>query len=66
MDTWFYAMMQILRLEDALLATINQAQFRDLAKNDCIHVGILGISDNNYFRSLCVLLRAVFFSPFVH
>jgi hypothetical protein len=60
MATWFYAMMRILRLKDALLATIHQAQFRDLAKNDRIRGAILDISDHNYFRALYVLLRAVF------
>ena len=32
--TWFYTMVRLLQLEEALIATIRQLKFRDLSLND--------------------------------
>ncbi len=58
--TWFYAMMQFLRLKDALLSTVHQVAFKELAKTDVIRVTIMDISNPKFFKALYVLLRAVF------
>lgn len=58
--TWFYAMMRILRLKDALLSTVHQAAFKDLAKTDVIRATIMDITNPKFFKALYVLLRAVF------
>jgi hypothetical protein len=53
-------MMRILRLKDALLATIHTAEFKTLEKNDTTAAAIKDISNPNFFKALYVLLRAVF------
>jgi hypothetical protein len=58
--TWFYAMMRILRLKDALLSTVHQASFKELAKTDVTCAAVLDITNPKFFKALYVLLRAVF------
>jgi hypothetical protein len=58
--TWFYALMRILRLRDALLATVHQATFKDLAKTDVIRAAVVDIKDDQLFKAMYFVLRAVF------
>lgn len=58
--TWFYAMMRILRLRDALLATVHQASFKDLAKTDVVRAAVVDIKDDQFFKAMYYVLRAVF------
>ena len=64
MTSWFYAMMRILRHRNVLLATIHTTKFRDLSKNDRVRGAVFDIEDPLFFKSLFVLLRAVF--PAIH
>ena len=54
--TWFYAMMRILRLRDALLMTVHQALFKDLAKTDVVHATIIDIKDEQFFKAMYYVL----------
>ena len=53
-------MIRILRLKDALLATIHSAEFKELEKNDVTTAAIRDISNPQFFKALYVLLRAVY------
>ena len=53
-------MIRILRLKDALIATIHTAEFKELEKNDVIRAAIQDIANPQFFKALYVLLRAVF------
>ena len=56
--TWFYAMMRILRLKDALLSTVHQASFKELAKTDVTRAAVLDItnlSSSRHYMSCSVL-----------
>ena len=48
--TWFYAMMGLLRMKDALLSTVHSAAFKDLEKMDVIHTAIFDITDPMFLR----------------
>ena len=56
MASWYYAMMTILLHRNVLLATIHTTKFRDLSKNDRVRGAVFLL----FFKSLFVLLRAVF------
>ena len=60
MASYFYAMMRILRLEKALQATIHQQPFRDLKLNARQKACVRDIKDDNLFKAMYRLLRAVF------
>ena len=62
--TWFYAMMRICTLRNALLVTVHQAMFKDLAKTDVVRAATVGIKDEQYFKAMYYVLRAVF--PAIH
>jgi len=53
-------MMRILRLRDALLATVHQASFKDLAKTDVVRAAVVDIKDDQFFKAMYYVLRAVF------
>lgn len=58
--TWFYAMMRLLRMRNALLATIHQAKFRSLTLNDRARHAIMDIEDPVFWKAQYAILRAVF------
>lgn len=63
MALWFYAMMQVLRLQTALKATIHTVEFSELLKSiTCrtIRECVANIEDPKFFKAIYVLLRAVF------
>ena len=60
MATWFYAMHRMLRLHVPLKATIHQVQFAELPHTDRAKAAIADIEDSVFWKSIYVLLRAVF------
>ena len=53
-------MIRFLRLRDALLATVHQAMFKDLAKTDAVGAALVDIKDEQYFKAMYYVLHAVF------
>jgi hypothetical protein len=64
MATFFYAMLRLIRLKDALKATVNTVKFRELLKSvsniASIRECVADIENSQFFRALYVLLRAVY------
>ena len=60
MALWFYAMMRLLRLKQPLRATIHQQKFVALNLNDTVASAVQDIEDNDFWKCLYVILRAVF------
>jgi hypothetical protein len=60
MASWFYGMMRLLRLKQPLKATIHQSQFRELNLNASAKAAVHDIEDEKFWKSLYVLLRAVY------
>ena len=60
MALWFYAMMRLLRLKQALMATIHQQKFTDLQLNETVAMAVQDIENPDFWKCLYVLLRAVF------
>ena len=57
----FYAMIRVLRCQDPLLATINQAKFTELVLNDRAQPAVINIEDKKFWKSIyTILLRATF------
>ncbi len=54
--SWFYAMIGILHLKDALLATIHTAEFKEFEKNDETRAVIFDIPNPQFFKALYVML----------
>ena len=54
--TWFYAMMGILTLTDAILVTVHQALFKDLAKTDVVHAAVVDIKNDQFFKAMYYVL----------
>ena len=60
MALWFYAMMRLLRLRQALMATIHQQKFTDLLLNETVAMAVQDIENKDFWKCLYVILRAVF------
>lgn len=60
MASFFYAMLRVLRLKSALRATIHQPKFLNLKKNAKIEAAVFDIQDDNFFKALYILVRAVY------
>ncbi len=60
MALWFYAMMRLLRLKQALMATIHQQRFTDLQLNETVAMAVQDIENPDFWKCLYVILRAVF------
>ena len=58
--TWFYAMMRLLRLKEALKFTIHQQKFRDLTLNASARAVVKDIGDDKMWKSMYILLRSIF------
>jgi hypothetical protein len=60
MALWFYAMIRLIRLQQPLKATIHQHNFLDLALTNSAKGTVHDIKDNNFWKCMYILLRAVF------
>jgi hypothetical protein len=64
MATFFYAMLRLVRLKDALKATVNTVKFRELLKSatnlGSIRECVADLESPSFFTALYVLLRAVY------
>jgi hypothetical protein len=60
MALWFYAMMRLLRLKQALMATIHQQRFTDLTVNETVAMAVQDIENPDFWKCLYIILRAVF------
>jgi len=60
MALWFYAMMRLLRLRQALMATIHQQKFTDLTLNETVAMAVQDIEIPDFWKCLYIILRAVF------
>jgi hypothetical protein len=60
MALWFYAMMRVLRLKQALMATIHQQRFTDLTLNETVAMAVQDIENPDFWKCLYIKLRAVF------
>jgi len=60
MALWFYAMMRLLRLKQALMATIHQQRFSDLNNNETVAMAVQDIENPDFWKCLYIILRAVF------
>ena len=60
MALWFYAMIRLIRLQQPLKATIHQQQFLDLALTTSAKGAVQDIKDDNFWKCMYILLRAVF------
>ncbi|KAL3772048.1 hypothetical protein ACHAWU_008070 [Discostella pseudostelligera] len=60
MASWFYAMMRLLWLRLPLKATIHQQKFLDLHLTPSVRSAMRDIDDDNFWKSMYILLRAVF------
>ena len=60
MALWFYAMMRLLRLKQALMATIHQQRFTDLSLNETVAMAVQVIENKEFWKCLYIILRAVF------
>ena len=60
MALWFYAMMRLLRLKQALMATIHQQRFTDLTLNETVAMAVQDIENPDFWKCLYIILRAVF------
>jgi hypothetical protein len=49
-------MMRILRLRDALLVTVHQPLFKDLAKTDAVRATVVDIKDDQFFKAMYYVL----------
>ena len=58
--TWFYAFIRLLRLKDAFLATMHQAEFCALSLNDTAGAAMKDIKDKTFWQAMHVLSRAVY------
>ena len=58
--TWFYAMVRLLRVKEALIATIHQLKFRDLSLNDHDRLAVFDLKDEVFWKGMYTLTRAVF------
>jgi hypothetical protein len=57
---WFYAMICLIPLQQPLKATIHQQKFLDLALTNSAKGAVHDIKDNNFWKCMYILLRAVF------
>ena len=66
MVLWFYAMMRVLRLKQALMATIHQQRFADLTVNETVAMAVQDIENPDFWKweVFVYSLRAVF--PALH
>ena len=60
MALWFYAMMHLIRLQQPLKATIHQQKFLDLTLTTSARGAVQDIKDENFWKCMYILLRAVF------
>ena len=60
MALWFYAMMQALRLRQALEATIHQQKFLELKLKDSAKAAVRDVKDEKFWKCIYIILRAVF------
>ncbi len=60
MALWFYAMIQLLCLQQPLKATIHQQNFLDLTLTNSAKGAIQDINDHNFWKCMYILLCAVF------
>ena len=60
MASWFYAMMRLLHLKQPLKATVHQPKFLDLHLTVRVREAVIDINDDNFWRCMYVLLRAVY------
>jgi hypothetical protein len=60
MALWFYAMMCLLCLKQALSATIHQQKFVDLTLNNSVRAAVCDIKDDKFWKCIYILLCAVF------
>jgi hypothetical protein len=50
MALWFYAMMRLLRLKQALMATIHQQRFSDLTLNETVAMAVQDIKNPDFWK----------------
>ncbi len=60
MALWFYDMMHLIRLQQPLKATIHQQNFFDLTLTNSAKKAVQDIKDDNFWKCMYILLRAVF------
>jgi hypothetical protein len=60
MALWFYAMMPLIHLQQALNATIHQQKILDLTLTTSARGAVQDIKDKNFWKCMYILLRAVF------
>ena len=63
----FYAMMRVLRLKQALMATIHQQRFVDLTVNETVAMAVQPCKTSRtlIFGSVCILCCVLYSPPFV-
>ena len=61
MALWFYAMMRVLRLKQALMATIHQQRFTNLTVNETVAMAVQDIENPDFWK--CCILYCVLYSP---
>ncbi len=60
MALWFYAMIQLLCLQQPLKATIHQQKFLDLTLTNSAKGAVQDLNDDNFWKCMYILLCAVF------
>ncbi len=60
MALWFYAVIRFLCLQQPLKATIHQQKFLDLTLTKSAKGAVQDINDDNFWKCMHILLRAVF------
>ena len=60
MALWFYAIMRLLRLKQALMATIHQQRCTDLTLNKTVAMAVQDIENPVFWKCLYIILCAVF------
>ena len=60
MALWFYPMMHLIRLQQPLKATIHQQKFLDLTLTNSAKGAVQDIKEDNFWKCMYILLRAVF------
>ena len=56
MALWFYAMMRLLRLKQALMATIHQQRFTDLSLNETVAMAVQDSENKDFWKCLYIIL----------
>ncbi len=60
MALWFYAMICLIRLQQSLKTTIHQQKILDLALTNSVKGAVHDIKEDNFWKCMYILLRAVF------